>query len=1355
VDESQQSSQPGQSRASQTSQVDEGHDDNGDDDGDDDGNNDDGDGGDDNQEVIDDQIVQEIEAWKGQAKERRLTLLKRAPAIEADSWLQYTQWNEVLSRSQHNMIKTHRFTREADPDEPELARVTRAWRRILERCLDTLAASDHKDTLKWWKSPKNEVADQHPFELPQNANTITKYSGIWQQGLCYWMRTAPAEWGDESETGVQFTEEQLESIRKIRVMLQTDPWEDEFTEEEERDRELTTELMRFCMLIIMQDMSKITVYDSPLMHFLAVMGVDAHTKTLRSSFHYTKFLAAVLYINRLIMLEVAVPVEAWPMLQSRDDIPDVPKRIKRIRSKHLCEGSFSPTSCILSQLAMGKAFNKMHKSVPNIHWSDDQETIFYEGQPVQLEKISKMCHAVNKELQEMLKWLMFDEAVPDIDLSQIIDSMAWSQEFRRDEYSFIQHPQNKHLDVGYQGLLKRAREARGKRQMIKKGVSGQDEWIKHRVDAYLTVEKKFLRKGMGGVHIEYGQPARGPEIGSIKVSNSTYSARNMYVINGRLCILTMYDKARKRRGNTEYIVRFLPDELSQIFVQYIVHVRPFARALDHRESEYLFGDARGPWAGEQLSRELKTITGKHLGVELPVSSWRQTAVGIAECRLIRASKSWEKEEEDDEDGDNFAEGDDEEELQATMFQHAVVRQSSHGQRVARDHYAIDGAFLHRLGPELLRVFEQASIAWHELFDLKSDGAGQNKSGIGHRREASKQLVPQSEKKIKTEKGVKQEHSAAFRKAMAGLKRIGFTKPQSEGQAAALELVHQPPATSIIVLPTSSGKSALFFSVAAMAEQQTVIVVVPFAALVDDMVDRGQKAGLTCEEWLGPHSCGEMQQLVVVSADRAVTGEFRHYAKGLELHGQLAHMFFDESHVAFTDTSYRERLRELWTLRYMDCPFTCLTATLIVQLEDVLRDKLLIPDARLFRRSTARRTIRYSVQDSGDEAPSVFGLRVIQNLVLPAGKRGVIYVRSYATGEIVSDALKCPFYKARADDKGELLQEWMRSCGWIVATGALGTGINIEDIIFVVHIDRPYGLTSFAQQSGRGGRGGEVSDSIVIVRVKTTSGRRRKEILSEYCVEQIDEDAMTEFLQVKGCRRQVMAKYFDGETEGVDCRSTDSILCDWCKVSLRRPRAPGYQHKGIRDEVGSEAEQEASNEVRGSEMIASRLKELVEEDELVFQAMDVLKGGCVYCEFVPIDGGAGEEPHTYAECFAAEANDVGYRNFQRWRENVDFGKEFRHCFNCGLSQRMCRKQETGEACEYIDVMLAGVYILHEQEFLISAVQGVGFQGDYSADLWEWMKEEAEGFGSVIESNWMKTWRQVCIIYLRMRKEYRGK
>lgn len=141
----------------------------------------------------------------------------------------------------------------------------------------------------------------------------------------------------------------------------------------------------------------------------------------------------------------------------------------------------------------------------------------------------------------------------------------------------------------------------------------------------------------------------------------------------------MYDKSRRRRGNNEYVLRYLPDELSQILVQYLVYVRPFARALplDHRESEYLFGDARGPWAGEELSQQLSQQTQKHLGVRLTAQSWRHVAIGIATRHLMRASKTWEKDNEDDAEaedgGDAFAEGDDREELELDTFRHVMIR----------------------------------------------------------------------------------------------------------------------------------------------------------------------------------------------------------------------------------------------------------------------------------------------------------------------------------------------------------------------------------------------------------------------------------------------------------------------------------------------------------------------------------------------------------------------------------------------------------------------------------------------------------------------------------------------------------
>ena len=223
------------------------------------------------------------------------------------------------------------------------------------------------------------------------------------------------------------------------------PAGDSLDDAQDLDPELTNALMQLCMLVVMQDTSRIKLYESPMMHYLAVRGVDEQARALRASFFYNPILAGALWINRLIMLEVAVPCEPWPDLglESKAQVESVRERIHQLRRAHLCEGSFSPTASILSQLAMGKYFNKMHKSQPNIHWSDDEQTIFYLEIGVELGKIRTMCQALIDELQEAMTELTFGCSVPSIDLGSIVDSMAWTQAFRRQHYSFIEHVENR------------------------------------------------------------------------------------------------------------------------------------------------------------------------------------------------------------------------------------------------------------------------------------------------------------------------------------------------------------------------------------------------------------------------------------------------------------------------------------------------------------------------------------------------------------------------------------------------------------------------------------------------------------------------------------------------------------------------------------------------------------------------------------------------------------------------------------------------------------------------------------------------------------------------------------------------
>jgi hypothetical protein len=91
---------------------------------------------------------------------------------------------------------------------------------------------------------------------------------------------------------------------------------------------------------------------------------------------------------------------------------------------------------------------------------------------------------------------------------------------------------------------------------------------------------------------------------------------------------------------TEYVVRYLPDELSQVLAQYIVFVYPFTRNLGREESEYLFVDKRGPWAGEQLSVALAEATALYLGVRLPVSEWRHVAIAVGDRFLYKGIKAF-------------------------------------------------------------------------------------------------------------------------------------------------------------------------------------------------------------------------------------------------------------------------------------------------------------------------------------------------------------------------------------------------------------------------------------------------------------------------------------------------------------------------------------------------------------------------------------------------------------------------------------------------------------------------------------------------------------------------------------------
>ena len=83
--------------------------------------------------------------------------------------------------------------------------------------------------------------------------------------------------------------------------------------------------------------------------------------------------------------------------------------------------------------------------------------------PITLAKIRTMGQNMISQLQGMLQDLAFNTELPTVPLDKLIDSMAWSSEFRRTDYSFINHSKNPaSIRVGHSWLFAAAQKAQGR-----------------------------------------------------------------------------------------------------------------------------------------------------------------------------------------------------------------------------------------------------------------------------------------------------------------------------------------------------------------------------------------------------------------------------------------------------------------------------------------------------------------------------------------------------------------------------------------------------------------------------------------------------------------------------------------------------------------------------------------------------------------------------------------------------------------------------------------------------------------------------------------------------------------------------
>lgn len=298
----------------------------------------------------------------------------------------------------------------------------------------------------------------------------------------------------------------------------------------------------------------------------------------------------------------------------------------------------------------------------------------------------------------------------------------------------------------------------------------------------------------------------------------------------------------------------------------------------------------------------------------------------------------------------------------------------------------------------------------------------------------------------------------------------------------------------------------------------------------------------------------------------------------------------------------------------------------------------------------------------------------------------------------------PFYKAVADDKSEIFKAWAEgSGGWIIATGALGTGLDVAGVTHVIHLDRPYGMTNFVQQTGRGGRGGIIGHPTVVVNSKAVGSKDRSAVLSRDSVDAIEEEALTMYRKTTGCRREAIAAYMDGlsDVDAGSCESIDGVWCDYCMKAFQcvPPRLSGLAA--------------AKTESDGSHMIAERFQIIGRELDAVMRVLGKLGRRCVYCKVV-FRGTALDDGQKALD----DERGADFASWREWRKRLRLPEdEYSHCWRCGLLQSICLAMVEAADCAYPDIVLPVISLLLNHGRLDGKLQKeFGFQGKSDTDLW---------------------------------------